>query len=386
MLKVGVIGYGDRIAGLVKQMRNFDIPFQITAITDPRAEALKASGDENVKTTKFYSDADEMLAQEKFDGIMIGTRDTLHTPMAIKVAARNYPLFLEKAIAVSFEQLVQLKQAFEKSKSEVVVSFPLRLSPLVQQAKEIIDSGQIGTVEHVIAVNDVPYGTVYYNHWYRDYNEVGGLFLQKATHDFDYMAYLVDQKPKQVAAMNAQRVYSGDKPENLKCKDCDEQFTCPESPFNLYFEQNVGQKVEQTDWRLCVFSKGLGNEDLGNCLIEYANGIQASYTQNFFARHQAARRGARLYGYKGTIDFDWYLNELKVYGHQRPKVDTIKFTGDAGHFGGDTVLCRDWLFVMLGKMKSHSPLQAGIESTLTCLWARKSAVERKFFEINWPKM
>jgi len=386
LLKIGIIGYGDRIAGLVRQMRQYDIPFQITAITDPRAAAIQASADENVVGTKFYTDADEMLAQEKFDGIMIGTRDTLHTPMAVKVAAYHYPLFLEKAIAVSFEQLVQLKQAFDNSRSEVVVSFPLRVSPLVQQAREIIESGQIGTVEHVIAVNDVPYGTVYFNHWYRDFQEVGGLFLQKATHDFDYMAYLVNQKPARVAAMVAQRVYSGSKPEDLKCKDCNEQLTCPESPFNLYYEQSQGKKVDQTDWRLCVFSKGLGNEDLGNCLIEYANGAQASYTQNFFARHQAARRGARLYGYKGTIDFDWYQNELKVYNHQRPKVETIRFTGDAGHFGGDTELCRDWLFVLLGKMQSRSPLQAGIDSTLTCLWARKSAAEHIFCPVEWPKM
>lgn len=386
MLRVGVIGYGDRMNGLVKQMRNFDIPFQITAITDPRHEALKASGDENIKDSRFYADADEMLAQEKFDGIMIGTRDTQHTPMAIKVAAHNYPIFLEKAIAVSFEQLVQLKSAFKKSASEVVVSFPLRVSPLVQQAKTIIESGQIGTVEHIIAVNDVPYGTVYFNHWYRDYNEIGGLFLQKATHDFDYMAYLAGETPVRVAAMNAQRVYGGNKPENLKCKDCDEQFSCPESPFNLYYEQSQGRRVDQSDWRLCVFSKGLGNEDLGNCLIEYANGSQGSYTQNFFARHQAARRGARLYGYKGTIDFDWYQNELKVYAHQRPKVETIKFTGDAGHFGGDTELCRDWLFVMLEKMKSRSPLKTGLESTLTCLWARKSAMDQKFYQVSWPKI
>jgi hypothetical protein len=27
--------------------------------------------------------------------------------------------------------------------------------------------------------------------------------------------------------------------------------------------------------------------------------------QTFFARYQAARRGARLYGYWGALEFDW---------------------------------------------------------------------------------
>jgi hypothetical protein len=32
----------------------------------------------------------------------------------------------------------------------------------------------------VQAINNVPYGSVYYHSWYRDPKETGGLFLQKA--------------------------------------------------------------------------------------------------------------------------------------------------------------------------------------------------------------
>ncbi|MBN1352313.1 Gfo/Idh/MocA family oxidoreductase [candidate division KSB1 bacterium] len=383
-MNIGVIGYGDRIAGMVRVLSSFDIPFKIAAITDPRAVEIRNSGNEFVRGTVFYDTAEELLTMQPLDGVMIGTRCQIHAEMACKVAPTNIPLFLEKPVATSFEQVKMLHKCYEAVKTPVIVSFPLRVSPIATTVKEIIDSGHVGTIEHVVAFNDVPYGTVYFNAWYRDFQEVGGLFLQKATHDFDYINYLLDSKPKWICAMNSQRIYGGDKPVDLKCKDCDEQLDCPESPFNAFYVQSKGKGVKQNDWQYCVFSKGLKNEDSGSALLEYESGVQVNYSQNFFARHQAARRGARLYGYKGTIEFDWYKNTILIYGHQQPKVETIDFSGGMSHFGGDIELCHDFLLLMQGKTQSRTPISAGITSALTCLWARESVEKRKFCEIVMP--
>ena len=93
---------------------------------------------------------------------MVGTRCYLHTEMACKVAARGLPLFLEKPVAITFDQVKALDAAFRGYPAPTVVSFPLRLTPIVQMVKEMIDADVIGTVEHVIAFNDVPYGDVYF--------------------------------------------------------------------------------------------------------------------------------------------------------------------------------------------------------------------------------
>ena len=39
-------------------------------------------------------------------------------------------------------------------------------------------------------------------------------------------------------------------------------------------------------------------------IVRYESGMHAVYSQNFFARKKAARRGARLYGYLGTLEYD----------------------------------------------------------------------------------
>ena len=386
MLRVGIIGYGSRIAHVAKGLDVFGIPYRVTAIADPRSAAIQAGNDPFLAHTRFYTSADEMLTfADELDGIMIGTRCNLHTELALKVAPTQLPLFLEKPVSITFAELQQLAAVFQDYPAPTVVSFPLRVTPIAQKVKEIIESGQVGAIEQVVAFNDVGYGSGYFRSWHREYELNGGLFLQKFTHDVDYINYLLDARPHWVIAMKAQRVFGGDKPFDLQCKDCPEQKTCPESPFVRFRSGYEEAYVQYPDERgYCVFSQGIEIQDMGSCLLEYENGVQTSYTQNFFARYRAAQRGARLYGYRGTIEFDWYQNQIKVFSHTSPLVETIDFSGDMPHFGGDRELCYDFLMAMQDQCPSRSPIAAGILSALTCLWARESANNRQGYEVRMP--
>ncbi|MCB0142557.1 MAG: Gfo/Idh/MocA family oxidoreductase, partial [Caldilineaceae bacterium] len=138
---------------MVRDLAVWGVPYGVTAIADPRAAEIQARTDPLLQDAAFYESADELLANEsgRLDGIMIGTRCRLHTEMACKVAPTGLPLFLEKPVAITFDQVQQLAQSWQHADAPVVVSFPLRLSPIVQTVKEIVDSGQIGTVENVVA-------------------------------------------------------------------------------------------------------------------------------------------------------------------------------------------------------------------------------------------
>jgi predicted dehydrogenase len=384
MLKVGIIGYGGRVSSMAKGIGQFGVPYRVVAVCDPREKEILAKDDGFLSDARFFEDAETMLAEAELDGVMIGTRCYMHTPMALLVAKDPLPLFLEKPVAISFEQVAALDRAYADYPEPVVVSFPLRLTRHVQTVKEMIEADVIGTVEQVVATNDVPYGDVYFYDWYRNWDEVGGLFLQKATHDLDYVGYLLGETPKQLCAMNARGVYGGDKPHDLRCVDCEEWETCPESPFNLFYQRFRGDRVDTNSERMCLYSRDIRNEDLSNLIVEYEGGAQLSYTQNVFARFSAARRGARLYGYKGTIDFDWYENVIRLYRHQSPEVETITYTGEMPHFGGDRELLWDFIRAMRDGTPSRSPIEAGIQSALTCLWARESAEQRRYCDVVMP--
>ncbi|MCL4505313.1 MAG: Gfo/Idh/MocA family oxidoreductase [Chloroflexi bacterium] len=389
MIRLGVIGYGGRVQGMLKMIDSLKAGTRLVAITDIRNGQIKQQMIEQERDPaeiRFYSDADEMLDHERLDGVLVGTRCSLHARMGSKVLARNLPLFLEKPIATNMADLVSLKQAGEASASKVVVSFPLRVTPLVQLAKEIIDSGQIGTVEHVQAYNNVPYGGVYYHYWYRDEAETGGLWLQKATHDFDYINYLLNIQPVWISAMTSKQVFKGDHPAGLACLECAEQGTCMESPRNLFLSSAATGRIDELPYPTyqCSFAVDTGNEDSGSALIQYETGMHVAYSQNFYARKGAAARGATLIGYKGTLQFDWYTDELKVFMHHSPRVETHKIDSKAmSHGGGDLVLARSFLDVIQGRVESVSPLQAGLLSVLMCLKAKESAKSHTFQEIRY---
>jgi predicted dehydrogenase len=296
------------------------------------------------------------------------------------------PLFLEKPVATTWSDLLALRAAGAQSTAQTVVSFPLRVTPLVQLAKEIIDSGQIGTVEHVQAYNNVPYGGVYFHYWYRDENETGGLWLQKATHDFDYLNYLVGIQPRVISAMTSKQIFKGEHAAGLFCKDCDEQDTCMESPRNLFLKRAETNRIDETPFPTyqCSFAVDTGNEDSGSALVRYESGMHLAYTQNFFARKGAATRGATLLGYKGTIEFDWYTDELKVHMHHTPRSETHKLDSKAmSHGGGDLVLAQSFINIITGQAPSIAPLDAGLLSVLMCLKARESARTMTFQEISF---
>src|SRR3954470_912817 len=122
MLRVGIIGYGARIAHMARALHIFGIPYQVTAVADPRAEEIRAAGDEFLKEASFYQTADELLAHAgELDGVMIGTRCNLHTELACKVAPTNLPLFLEKPVAITFDQARQLEETFRNFQAPTVV-------------------------------------------------------------------------------------------------------------------------------------------------------------------------------------------------------------------------------------------------------------------------
>ncbi len=385
MKKIAAIGLGRRIAAMAGMFIKTG-KCELVAVTDIDFESAKMrakerinDSDEYVNSIHFYEDYHEMIEKEKIDGILIGTRCSTHAKIGADLLKYGIPLFMEKPIATTEEDLQLLRDAV-KSNPEMmekcVVSFPLRYTNLVQHTKKIIDSGELGRIEHVQAINNVPYGRVYYHGWYRDENETGGLWLQKATHDFDYITYILGIKPVSVCAMSSKQIFKGDKPADLTCSTCPESDTCPESTENIAYYAN-----EDVMQDLCCFSTATGNQDSGTAIIEYESGMHVVYSQNFFARKGAGKRGARFLGYDGTVEFDWTTGEVKVFMHNRLRSDVIKFDVGGSHGGGDDELVRNFIDIMNGKAVSNSTIDEGILSAHMCLMAEKASKTHTYQKI-----
>jgi len=387
MLRFGVVGFGARISSMINYpMREVEPDLRVVGIVDPdEAGARSRLAECDRAEVVFYQGLEEMVRQARANGLLIGTRCNLHTPYAIQAAKYDLPLFLEKPVSTSMEQAVSLERAFENSRCEVVVSFPLRVSPLCDLTRRYIAEGAVGSPEHIMAVNYVPYGTCYFDGRYRDFSVTQGLFIQKATHDFDYMAFLMDSRIVRVGAMATWgRIFGGRKPAGLWCSQCDEASTCLESPQNRRRNLSGGTTHDHP----CLFSVDCGsletgmNEDASSALVEFASGAHGVYSQVFYSRRDAASRGAVVSGYQGTISFDWYTNELKRVRHHAAFTDRIKGGEGLSHFGGDLVLSCNFIDLVTGRAKSQTPIWAGIQSIYACLAAKQSAERGQFVTVR----
>ena len=379
MLKIGVIGYGNRITTIVDKLISTG-EVMLVAITDIRnGEIRDTLGKKGVEGVTLYTDAEEMMQKESLDGVLIGTRCSTHTDYAVKVSKFGLPLFLEKPVCTNEVDLARLYGILPYMNDKTVVSFPLRVTSIFEKVKEIVDSGRLGKIEHVQAYNNVSYGRGYYHKWYRDENETGGLFLQKATHDLDYLcALLEDNKPVRICAMKSKQIFKGDEPAGKKCAECEKSAECPESPENV---RKLGDRNIIGEY--CCFAVDTGNEDSGSCIVEFESGMHVVYSQNFIVRGLAGKRGARLVGYLGTLEFDWNSNKITVYSHTEMKKDEITPDASAaGHFGGDINLVKNFVEVMKGTAKPVTTLEEGILSAKLCLAAKKSSVKHVFVDIQ----
>lgn len=384
-LNVGIIGYGLRASGVFDLMYNLypEVKINLAAVCDPKPvnELKKKLEDAKIDISKtlFFTDVDEMLEKGEFDGIIIGTRCTLHTKFAIKVLKKKIPLFLEKPVCTTYEDFELLKSAYDQYGGKVVVSFPLRITPMITEVKKLIEQCELGPIQHIAAFNYVTYGGDYYHEWYRDESETGGLFMQKATHDFDYINHILGTSPVEICAMKSKQVMKGDMPAGLKCEDCEKKYTCKEGPYQI-----VNTTGDFVHGPYCCFAEDTGNEDSGTAILRYANGMHAVYTQNFFVRNKhAGKRGAILSGEGGTIEFDWHTSDIIIRKNYIPGEMKYHVETAGRHGGGDLKLVENFIAVMLGTETSKTPLEQGLLSAYMCLKARESAETKQFVSLDY---
>ncbi len=360
MIRLGIIGLGQRLAHMLGCFQASDPSLRVAGIVDPDPAAALARLPEDKRAgIRFFDTVADLLREGRPDALAVGTRCDLHARYGIAAAATGLPLFLEKPVATTLVDARALERAFADAAGEVVVSFPLRVSALAGMAKARLDAGAVGRLEHVLAVNYVPYGNVYFDSWYRDHGVTQGLFLQKATHDLDYIAHLVGAPIVRVAAMAQHGRVFRDK--SLEPAGGDDT--------RAYFE------------RIGTPETGM-NEDASSALLEFANGVQGVYTQVFYTKHHGAVRGATLSGKDGTLRFDWYRNELLLHRHAEPVTELTRPPEGLNHFGGDGALADNFIAVIKGEARSASPIAAGLRSVYACLAAKESAATGRFVAVQ----
>lgn len=116
---------------------------RLAALADPSPAAAGLARDAGVP---LFSDLVSMLDIVKPDGVILATPNALHVPGALACLERSIPVLVEKPVADTLEQAHRLADAEAASRVPVLVGHHRRHSAVLEAAREVVGSGQLGRI------------------------------------------------------------------------------------------------------------------------------------------------------------------------------------------------------------------------------------------------
>jgi len=198
-MKILVVGAGSigrrHISNLnLLGYRNIDI-------VDPNEEMLKHAI-RNFKINKTYKKLDDVL-NNSYNVAFILTPPSLHIPIAVELAKKGIHLFIEKPLSNSMKDIDKLNNLINKNKLTVMVGYNQRFNRGIKEIREFLP--KIGKVYYIRS--EVGQYLPDWRPW-QDYRgsytakkELGGGILLDASHEIDYVLWLVSKKVKKVSGI-----------------------------------------------------------------------------------------------------------------------------------------------------------------------------------------
>jgi predicted dehydrogenase/threonine dehydrogenase-like Zn-dependent dehydrogenase len=143
------------------------------------------------------TDYREILQDTDIDLVLITTRHNLHAKMVIESLQAGKHTFVEKPLALSYDELQQIEQAYQQAGKNVslTVGYNRRFSPHIQKAKQLLGSGDI-PINMIATMNA---GMIPADVWIHDLRIGGGRIVGEACHFIDLMIYLTGGMVKEVS-------------------------------------------------------------------------------------------------------------------------------------------------------------------------------------------
>ena len=157
--------------------------------------ALTKSFAERHGVPKAYETSEQLVADAEVDAVYVATPPSSHKPLSLLVAKAGKHVYVEKPMAMRFEECREIVDVCAQQGVRLFVAFYRRAMPRFLKVKEWIDSGAIGEVRNVRAVQHQPPAPEDLSRatlpW-RLKPEVsgGGKFLDMGIHELDLFDFL----------------------------------------------------------------------------------------------------------------------------------------------------------------------------------------------------
>ncbi|TGV01121.1 Gfo/Idh/MocA family protein [Flavivirga rizhaonensis] len=211
-IKWGIIGCGNVTEVKSGPAYKATEGFKLTAVM--RRDFAKAKDyAQRHNVEKVYENADDLINDVEIDAVYIATPPDTHKLYALKVASAGKICCIEKPMAPSYEDSLEIYNAFKSKNLPLFIAYYRRSLPRFNQVKNWLENKYVGDVRHIDwhlskPASDLDKSKSY--NWRTDSKiAMGGYFDDLASHGLDLFTYLLgDIKNAHGLSANQQNFYT----------------------------------------------------------------------------------------------------------------------------------------------------------------------------------
>ena len=414
-VRIVLIGAGDRGTTYANLGAESCPEMEIVAVADPDPVRRNYIRDKfGLDEESCFEWGEDLLRLPKMaDAAIIATQDKMHYHLAMAAIDKGYHLLLEKPVAPTPKECLDISNEAIKKGVHVIVCHVLRFTPFFRLLKNIIDSGRIGKVINMVHVECV--GNVHQSHSYVRGNwcntkESSPMILAKSCHDIDIIQWLLNEECTRVHSFGSLTYFRF---ENMPggateyCyQGCPAEASCPYSALKIYKQRNfpsfvktatkkheptdedIERAITETNYGKCVFRCDNDVVDHQVVNLEYGSGSTVSFTMSAFTQ---GGRKVRIMGTKGEINAEMSSDHITLFDFDTRKTERI-FIAEAirdeeisgGHGGGDRGIIRSFCQFLIGEYKGNSitDVTTSVNNHLTAFAAEESRLTNSVINMN----
>lgn len=294
--------------------------------------------------------------------VFVMTPDWTHLEVLRPAISAGCHVFLEKPLATTPEDILEIVRMAHATDRTVQVGFVLRYSSFIRKVKAIVDSGALGRLV-MIQMNErlsLKHGAVFCRSWHRKVRYTGGFLNEKCSHDLDLLCWLKEGQatPREVFSHGGRHFTPRrDTPET--CSRCRRRH-CP----------------WRGDGARCVFHSDGDILDHQSVSVLFSDGTQGQFT--VAAMSPVPGRDLRLFGTDGYLEGTMETGALRLKRYWDPSgLEDISVAASDGHGGGDTRIVAEFMDCVDRHEQPLSSVLDGARASLLAFAADRSVTTHR---------
>ena len=321
-LRVGVVGIGFIGAAHVDAIRR--VPYaEVVAVASSTPERARRHADE-LGIDRAYGDYRELLADPDVDVVHNCTPNRWHFPINLATIQAGKACFSEKPLTLNAEEAAELVRVARETGVPTAVNFNHRGFPQVQEARTMVEGGQIGAV-HTVHGSYLQDWALLGTDWgWRMDSSLGGatrVVADIGSHWMDLAQHVTGSRIVRVMADFIPSFATRMRPERAA----------------VTFERGAGPSGPATQVEI-------DTEDFASVLVRFENGARGSFTVSQISAGRKNRLSLEVDGGQGALTWCSEEGEFLWHGSRTEPVRAIQrnprlallpgLSGSAGHAEG----------------------------------------------------